>query len=80
MRLPRDVSGDDLIKLLGKIGYRPTRSTGSHVRLTRTSEETEHHISVPLHKNLRAGTLNNILNDVARHLEISKQDLLRQLF
>jgi predicted RNA binding protein YcfA (HicA-like mRNA interferase family) len=34
MKLPRDVSGTDLIRALGRIGYTATRTTGSHVRLT----------------------------------------------
>ena len=41
MRLPRDVSGDDLAKALGHLGYRVTRQTGSHLRLT-TLEGGEH--------------------------------------
>ncbi len=32
MRLPRDISGDELIRLLGKFGYFPVRQSGSHVR------------------------------------------------
>jgi predicted RNA binding protein YcfA (HicA-like mRNA interferase family) len=34
MRLPRDVSGAELVKRLGRIAYRVTRQTGSHIRLT----------------------------------------------
>src|SRR5713226_8891338 len=34
MRLARDVSGDDLAKALADLGYRVTRQTGSHLRLT----------------------------------------------
>jgi predicted RNA binding protein YcfA (HicA-like mRNA interferase family) len=34
MRLPRDLSGSQLIKALKRLGYQPTRQTGSHVRLT----------------------------------------------
>ena len=30
MKLPRDLSGADLVKALGRIGYRVTRQTGSH--------------------------------------------------
>ena len=33
MKLPRDVSGDELGKRLGKLGYEITRQTGSHIRL-----------------------------------------------
>jgi len=34
MRLPRDISGSDLAKRLNQYGYRLTRQTGSHLRLT----------------------------------------------
>jgi len=80
MRLPRDISGDDLIRRLRQLGYEPTRQTGSHVRLTRVEGNEEHHITVPRHDVLRVGTLNSILNDVAEHLQMSKQELMRELF
>jgi predicted RNA binding protein YcfA (HicA-like mRNA interferase family) len=79
MRLPRNLSGDELIKRLQRLGYAPTRQTGSHIRLTRTAANFEHHITVPRHNPLRVGTLNNILTDVAQHLNISKDELLREL-
>ena len=78
MRLPRDWSDEELIRRLGRLGYEPTRQTGSHVRLTRRSEDSEHHITVPVHHTLRIGTLNNI-HDVAVHLDITKEELLRRL-
>lgn len=34
MRLPRDISGDDLARRLRVFGYQATRQTGSHMRLT----------------------------------------------
>ena len=37
MRLPRDLSGNDLAQALRKLGYQVTRQTGSHIRLTTTS-------------------------------------------
>jgi predicted RNA binding protein YcfA (HicA-like mRNA interferase family) len=79
-RLPRDLSGDDLIQKLKSFGYEPTRQTGSHVRLSRTTEDTQHHITVPKHKTLRVGTLNNILGDVALHLGKTKDELSQELF
>ncbi|MBW2618937.1 MAG: type II toxin-antitoxin system HicA family toxin, partial [Deltaproteobacteria bacterium] len=45
MKIPRDWGGDDLIKLLRRFGYEPTRQSGSHVRLT-TSRGGEHHLTV----------------------------------
>ncbi len=80
MRIPREVSGEELIRHLGKLGYRPTRQSGSHVRLTRFSDKGEHHITVPHHKTLRIGTLNNILADMASHLEKEKDALIKELF
>lgn len=56
MKLPRDLSGPVLIRLLAKLGYAVTRQTGSHVRLT-TLERGEHHITIPTHDPLRIGTL-----------------------
>jgi restriction endonuclease Mrr len=43
MRLPRDLSGRDLAKALAKQGYKTTRQTSSHIRLT-TQLNGEHHI------------------------------------
>ena len=80
MRLPRDVSGDELVRLLRRYGYQATRQTGSHVRLTSTYRGDEHLLTIPRHKNLRVGTLNSILKDIADYLAISKEELTRELF
>ncbi len=79
MRLPRDVSGAQLARLLEKYGYHITRQTGSHLRLT-TALAGEHHITIPAHKDLRAGTLNAILSDVANHLGMERDALVAALF
>jgi len=50
MKLRRDISGEELAKLLKKFGYEITRQT--HLK-------GEHHI--PKHKPLKVGTLNSIL-------------------
>ncbi len=80
MRLPRDVGGDDLITGLVRFGYEPTRQTGSHVRLTRETREGQQHVTVPRHKPLRVGTLNSVLTQVSEHMEMTKEELLEQLF
>jgi predicted RNA binding protein YcfA (HicA-like mRNA interferase family) len=80
VRLPRDISGDELMRLLKRYGYQTTRQTGSHVRLTSTYRGDEHHITIPRHKYLRVGTLNSILKDIADYLAISKEELTRELF
>jgi len=79
MRLPRDLTGAELIRRLGLLGYKATRQSGSHVRLT-TETPSPHHVTVPLHDPLRIGTLAAILADVAQHRQISRDELLRLLF
>jgi len=79
MRLPRDVSGEELAKLLGRIGYRRTRQSGSHLRLT-TVEGGEHQLTIPLHAALRVGTLSAIVADVADHFAITRQEVRQRLF
>ena len=79
MRLPRDLSGEELAVLLGRYDYEVTRQTGSHMRLT-TTRGGEHHVTMPQHKSLRVGTLSAILKDVAEHLDIPRQTLLETLF
>jgi len=49
------------------------------MRLT-TRIRGESHITIPKHKNLKIGTLNNILSDIANYLEIDKNQLLAELF
>lgn len=78
MRLPRDLSGDELAGLLQRYGYKITRQAGSHMRLT-TLQEGEHHITIPRHPALRVGTLNAILKDVAQHLGIERDALVNSL-
>ncbi|MDQ7794789.1 MAG: type II toxin-antitoxin system HicA family toxin [bacterium] len=79
MRVPSDVSGQELSRLLGRYGYHVTRQTGAHLRLT-TMQNGEHHVTIPNHDPLKVGTLSAILNDVSAHLKLSKEGLVRELF
>jgi predicted RNA binding protein YcfA (HicA-like mRNA interferase family) len=79
MKLPRDLSGAELVRALGQVGYRVTRQTGSHARLT-TESPSQHHVTVPMHDPLKIGTLAGILNDVAGHLKITRDQLRARLF
>ncbi|MGD7036930.1 type II toxin-antitoxin system HicA family toxin [Methylotuvimicrobium buryatense] len=79
MKLPRDLTGILLAKKLAVLGYQITRQTGSHMRLT-TLEKGEHHITIPAHNPLRTGVLSAILNDVASHFNLTRDELLSRLF
>lgn len=78
MRLPRDISGADLVKSLRGFGYEITRQTGSHIRLT-TEENGTHHITIPNHNPLRIGTFASILDDVAGHFNSDRQEISLKL-
>ena len=80
MRLPRDISGAQLASLLRRYGYQVTRQTGSHLRLTSSVQGRQHHLTIPAHKQLKVGTLNAILMDIAAYLEIDRGKLLEELF
>lgn len=80
MKLPRDLTGAQLIKALERLNYRPTRQSGSHVRLTGSLPNKEHHLTIPLHDPLRIGTLAAILADVATHHGMTRDALIARLF
>jgi len=79
MRLPRDITGQELAQVLRKLGYEIDRQTGSHIRLT-TQRPSEHHVTVPAHDPIKVGTLNGILRDVGEHVKLDRAVLLRLLF
>ena len=79
MRLPRQLSGEDLVKALGVLSYVETRQTGSHIRVT-TQVNGEHHVTVPAHKVLPLGTLKSILREVARHFGCTSNEIVARLF
>jgi len=78
-KIPRNLSGRDLIMYLKKLGYEQSRQVGSHIRLT-TENKGVHHITIPAHDPIKIGTLSNILKDIARHFEISREELINRLF
>jgi predicted RNA binding protein YcfA (HicA-like mRNA interferase family) len=79
MRIPRDISGLELIGILKPFGYHISRQTGSHIRIT-TEMNGLHHITIPNHNPLRIGTISSILLEVSQHFDLSKDVLVNQLF
>ncbi len=79
MKLPRDLSGEELVAALCRLwGYRRTHQVGSHI-LLETDVPSHQRISVPAHKHLAVGTLGNIIRAVAEHKGVSKQVLLESI-
>jgi predicted RNA binding protein YcfA (HicA-like mRNA interferase family) len=74
------ISGHELIRLLRRYGYEPTRQVGSHIRLQSSLRGYPHQVTVPDHRSLRIGTLSAILSDVADYLNIERSNLELELF
>jgi predicted RNA binding protein YcfA (HicA-like mRNA interferase family) len=68
VKLPRDISGQQLAKQLAELGYKISRQNG------------EHHITIPRNDPLKIGTFSAILNDIANHFAMSREELAAKLF
>ncbi len=66
------VSGAEVIRVLGQIGFHQVGQRGSHVKLRDSTNRT---VIVPLHKELARGTLAAVL----RQAGITTSDLLKLL-
>ena len=77
-KLPQ-ISGQDLVRVLQKLGYEVIRQKGSHIRLRKTTNIGEHNITVPEHKTVAKGTLNDIITKVSLWNNVSKDDLIKLL-
>jgi len=78
VKLPRNVSGDGLIRTLARFGYVEVRRKGSHVRLKHPGPPP-HLLTVPRHTALKTGTLHGILAEIANARDISIEALLDSL-
>jgi predicted RNA binding protein YcfA (HicA-like mRNA interferase family) len=54
------ISGKEAIKILQNNGFSITRQHGSHVVLTKLDGSIKHITIVPLHKELKRGTIRSI--------------------
>ena len=79
MRLPRDLSGRELVAVLCRHwGYRFDHQRGSHIVLA-TDVPSSFSITVPDHASLRIGTLNAILRAVAQQKGVTKEEIATSL-
>jgi predicted RNA binding protein YcfA (HicA-like mRNA interferase family) len=79
MKLPRDLSGGELVECLCKHwNYRVVHQEGSHIIL-QTGIPSHQRLPVPAHSFLKIGTLNAILRVVSAHKQVTKEEILRTL-
>ena len=77
-KLPQ-ISGQDLVRVLQKLGYEVLRQKGSHIRLRKMANAGAHNITIPEHKTIAKGTLNDIITKVSLWNNISKEELIKLL-
>ena len=66
-RLPSDLSGEDVRKILERLGMSFKRQTGSHMILGRADPPCR--VVVPAHKTVRVGTLRTIISQAGLTVE-----------
>ena len=71
MRLPRDLSGNQVVRALKRLGFTQDRQVGSHVRLSRGALR----VTVPVPGTVAIGTLKSIL----RQSSVTAEELLAAL-
>jgi len=67
VKLPTDVSGQELVKVLQRVGFAVNRQKGSHIILRRADPFAR--VVVPDHKRVRPGTLRQILHEAGITVE-----------
>jgi predicted RNA binding protein YcfA (HicA-like mRNA interferase family) len=79
VKIPRDLSGHDLVRALCRDwSYRVAHQEGSHIVLE-TEIPSHQRIVVPAHRQLRVGTLSAILRSVAGHKSVDREELLHSV-
>ncbi len=71
----RSLSGHELIKILSKLGFVAKRQKGSHVILIKDTGNERVGCTVPLHKEIKIGTLKGIL----KQTRLTEDDISRLL-
>jgi predicted RNA binding protein YcfA (HicA-like mRNA interferase family) len=78
VKLPRSISGQDLVRALRVLGYQVTRQRGSHIRVT-TQLDGQNHETVPNHNPIKPGLLHSVLKRIAEHHKLTMEQLLAKL-
>ena len=73
-RLPI-ISSRKAIKTLERLGFEKVRQTGSHVILKKSTSDGQIGCVVPIHKELKVGTLSGIL----KQAQLSPEDFIDRL-
>lgn len=73
-KLPR-ISSREAIRALERLGFEQVRQTGSHVVMKKETEEGEVGCVVPVHRELKVGTLIGIL----KQAQVTAEEFIENL-
>lgn len=73
-RLPR-ISSQEAIRALERLGFVQVRQTGSHIVMKKVTTESEIGCVVPVHRELKIGTLSGIL----KQARVTPEELIENL-
>ncbi len=73
-KLPR-ISSKEAIRALERLGFEQKRQTGSHVVMKKQTEEAEIGCVVPMHNELKVGTLSGIL----KQAQVTREEFIENL-
>jgi predicted RNA binding protein YcfA (HicA-like mRNA interferase family) len=71
VKLPRDLSGADVVKALRRMGFEFSRQTGSHAILRKGSRT----VVVPQHRSVKPGTLKGVIEQAGITLQELSENL-----
>ncbi len=71
----RKVSADEAIQALARLGFSKVRQRGSHVMIKKQTAEGEFGCVIPLHRELKIGTLKGIL----KQAKVSPEEFMANL-
>ncbi len=71
----RKLSGREIAKALTKLGFRPKRQKGSHLIMIKETPEGKAGCVVPMHKELKIGTIRGVL----RQAGIKEEEFIKYL-
>lgn len=73
------VSGVEFVKALVKAGYEVTNHRGDHVVLRYRRDDPSTAMTVPLHRELKKGTLNTLVKHNEKITGMARDELLKML-
>jgi predicted RNA binding protein YcfA (HicA-like mRNA interferase family) len=76
-KIPRNLDSNDFIKLLKYLNYNFVHQRGSHIKFSKTINDSKFSISLPNHKPLKVGTLSAIINQICIQNNMQKDEIIR---